>query len=75
MAGLGLNPIFGGKMTRGDVPVFGLSHPGAFYVRRRGGYVVITDPQSQVAVVRIAQRAYLPGGGAKPRESHRLAAV
>lgn len=52
-----------------DVLTFGEAVPGAEYIFRPGGYVVIQNPQNEIAVVAAPQGIALPGGGQETGES------
>jgi 8-oxo-dGTP diphosphatase len=52
-----------------SIQQFGTLVPEANYVLRPGGYLVITNSQSQIAVVSTPQGFFLPGGGQESGES------
>lgn len=54
---------------------FGPAVPDANYILRPGGYLVITNSQSQIALVSTRQGFFLPGGGQESGESPAEAAV
>jgi 8-oxo-dGTP diphosphatase len=51
------------------IPEFGTATPGAVYVLRPGGYVIIFRAAGDVAVVSTPRGLALPGGGQDPGES------
>ena len=58
-----------------EVRSFGEVVPGARYVLRPGGYVVVRGAEGRVAVVATRGGLYLPGGGQEPGEEPAAAAV
>lgn len=48
---------------------FGPAVPDSNYILRPGGYLVIINSQSQIAVVSTRQSFFLPGGGQESGES------
>lgn len=56
-------------MTPNQTFEFGDRLAGQHYQPRPGSYAVIFGDDNQVALVRIGQRYFLPGGGAEPGES------
>jgi 8-oxo-dGTP pyrophosphatase MutT (NUDIX family) len=56
-------------MTAAQPLEFGDRLAGQRYEPRPGSYAVILGEGNQVAVLRIGQRYFLPGGGAEPGES------
>ena len=57
------------------IPEFGLPVPGAEYVLRPGGYVVLFNAAGEVAVVATPKGLALPGGGQEAGESPAEAAI
>jgi 8-oxo-dGTP diphosphatase len=61
--------------SRRAVPRFGARVPGAVYVSRPSAYLVLSDGEGRVAVVRTPKGRFLPGGGREPGEVPRRAAL
>jgi 8-oxo-dGTP diphosphatase len=57
------------------IPEFGEPAPGANYVLRPGGYVILFRPGNEVATVLTPSGYALPGGGQDPGESPADAAI
>lgn len=57
------------------IPEFGEEVPGADYVLRPGGYIVIQNSQGEIALVSTPQGFFLPGGGQDCIETPAQAAV
>lgn len=57
------------------IPEFGAAVPGADYVLRPGGYLVVRNSQGEIAVLSTPQGFFLPGGGQDRGESPAQAAV
>jgi 8-oxo-dGTP diphosphatase len=51
------------------IPSFGEKQPGVAYLNRPGVYAVVRDAQQRIAVVRIGDAYYLPGGGVERDET------
>lgn len=49
-------------------PIFGECPPGVPVQTRPGAYALILDAQGQLAVLRLSEGWYLPGGGQKNKE-------
>ena len=58
-----------GEHGKERVPVFGRAYPGVEYHARPSVYALIDRGDGRVAVMRVDDRAFLPGGGANPDES------
>lgn len=54
---------------------FGEAVPGAAYVLRPGGYIIVRNSQDEVAVVSTPQGFFLPGGAQEGVETPEQAAV
>jgi 8-oxo-dGTP diphosphatase len=54
---------------------FGEAVAGATYIRRPGGYAVISNTAGEVAVVSTRHGLYLPGGGQEAAETPEQAAI
>jgi 8-oxo-dGTP diphosphatase len=52
-----------------SIPEFGERVSGQEYVARPGAYAIIADGTGKIAVIRIGDRYFLPGGGSEHRES------
>jgi 8-oxo-dGTP diphosphatase len=61
--------------SRRAVPRFGARVPGAVYVSRPSAYLVRSDGEGGVAVVRTPKGRFLPGGGREAGETPRRAAL
>ena len=61
-------------MTEG-IPEFGTVVPGAHYVLRPGGYLVVRNSEGAIAVLSTPQGLFLPGGGQERGESPAQAAL
>jgi len=57
------------------IPEFGSAVPGADYVSRPGGYLVVRNSRGEIAVLSTPQGFFLPGGGQENGESPAQAAV
>ena len=57
------------------IPEFGAAVPGADYVLRPGGYLVVRNSRDEIAVLSTPQGFVLPGGGQDSGESPAQAAV
>lgn len=57
------------------IPKFGEEVPGADYVLRPGGYLIVRNSQGEIAVLSTPQGFFLPGGGQQDGESPAQAAV
>lgn len=53
----------------GELPCFGVRQQGAVYTDRPGSYGIVRDAGGRIAVVRVENACYLPGGGADEGES------
>lgn len=51
------------------VRVFGKSYPGVEYRPRPAAYALIDRGDGKIAVMRVNDQAFLPGGGAEPGET------
>ena len=58
-----------------EIPEFGEVIAGADYILRPGGYLVVRNPQGQIAVLATARGFFLPGGGQDNDESPEQAAI
>ncbi|MFY0563046.1 NUDIX domain-containing protein [Archangium lansingense] len=56
-----------------SITQFGKKVPGKVYVDRPGAYAVIVNAQGAVALIRVPQGYFLPGGGIDPNEDARSA--
>jgi len=57
------------------IPEFGLAVSGVDYVLRPGGYLVVRNSQSEIAVVKTPRGFFLPGGGQDNGETPERAAI
>jgi 8-oxo-dGTP diphosphatase len=57
------------------VPEFGEKLPGADYIFRAGGYLIVSNSRGEIAVVFTPQGFFLPGGGQDGGETPAQAAV
>ncbi|MEP7346425.1 MAG: NUDIX domain-containing protein [Gemmatimonadaceae bacterium] len=62
-------------MSTDLLPVFGVCDPCATYISRPGAYVVLSDAQRRVAVVKTQSGLFLPGGGTHQPESPEQTAI
>jgi 8-oxo-dGTP diphosphatase len=53
---------------RTSIPQFGKRVPGRAYIERPGAYAVIVNARGEVALIRVPQGYFLPGGGIDPNE-------
>ncbi|AKI99425.1 8-oxo-dGTP diphosphatase [Archangium gephyra] len=53
---------------RTSIPQFGKRVPGRAYIERPGAYAVIVNTRGEVALIRVPQGYFLPGGGIDPHE-------
>jgi 8-oxo-dGTP diphosphatase len=58
-----------------DIPEFGVADPGADYVLRPGGYLVVRNSRCEIAVISTPRGFFLPGGGREGSESPAQTAV
>ncbi|HEX5726843.1 MAG TPA: NUDIX domain-containing protein [Longimicrobiaceae bacterium] len=65
----------GEAQARLPFPQFGAVVPGAEYVLRPGGYLVVRNARGEIAVVSSPRGYFLPGGGQEAGESPAEAAV
>jgi 8-oxo-dGTP diphosphatase len=56
-------------MTMTEPLIFGSPEPNVEYTERRAAYVVIIIPDGKVAMVRVRQKYFLPGGGSLADEA------
>jgi 8-oxo-dGTP diphosphatase len=57
------------------IPEFGGEAPGAQYIIRPGGYLIVRNSQGEIAVLSTPQGFFLPGGGQDDGESPSQAAL
>jgi 8-oxo-dGTP diphosphatase len=58
-----------------DIPEFGEAVPGADYLLRPGGYVIVRNARGEIALISTPQGFFLPGGGQDGSEAAAPAAV
>jgi len=57
------------------IPEFGEAVPGADYILRPGGYIIVRNSHGEIAVISTPQGFFLPGGGQDGVETPAQAAV